>query len=328
MNSIEELGQANRPRYTAGQKKGHYESYFLRANHPRRKLAFWILYTIFSPNKNPQDATGELWAVYFDGEKGENVSLKKEFPLRDCRFKLNEEGLNLNVGGAILLNDSSRGDVKENEVRLNWNLNYSGGQSPVYGLAPEYYDSSFPKAKFLVSQPLALFSGEFHINGEKIEILDWPGSQNHNWGSRHTDRYAWGQVAGFDNAPDTFLELGTAQVRLGPFWTPRLTPIALRHKGQDYNLNKLWGAWGRASYDFYEWNFRGKGAHGLELKGRIYAQESDFVRLEYFNPPGGSKFCYNSKIAACELELVLPGESRRQKLQSANRCAFEILSDS
>jgi hypothetical protein len=42
------------------------------------------------------------------------------------------------------------------------------------------------------------------------------GSQNHNWGSRHTDHYAWGQVAGFDDDPDAFLELSTARVRVGP----------------------------------------------------------------------------------------------------------------
>ena len=33
----------------------------------------------------------------------------------------------------------------------------------------------------------------------------WIGSQNHNWGRKHTDSYAWGQVAGFDDAPQTFL---------------------------------------------------------------------------------------------------------------------------
>jgi hypothetical protein len=51
-------------------------------------------------------------------------------------------------------------------------------------------------------------------------MMDWVGSQNHNWGSKHTDRYSWGQVAGFDAHPESFLEVATARLKLGPLWTP------------------------------------------------------------------------------------------------------------
>src|SRR5262249_44030132 len=53
----------NCARYRIGQRSGHYESYFLRANHPARPQGFWIRYTIFSPDQRPQDAIGELWAI-------------------------------------------------------------------------------------------------------------------------------------------------------------------------------------------------------------------------------------------------------------------------
>ena len=42
--------QLNQCRFS-GHDNGHYESYFLRANHPDRPLAFWIRYTIFAPKK-------------------------------------------------------------------------------------------------------------------------------------------------------------------------------------------------------------------------------------------------------------------------------------
>ena len=57
--------QVNHARYH-GQNDGHYESYFLRANHPARPLAFWIRYTLFSPKDHPEQALGELWAVFFN----------------------------------------------------------------------------------------------------------------------------------------------------------------------------------------------------------------------------------------------------------------------
>jgi hypothetical protein len=60
----------NRTVYTPGQRAGHYESFYQRANHPSRPLAFWIRYTIFSPAADPSRTRGELWAVLFDGESG------------------------------------------------------------------------------------------------------------------------------------------------------------------------------------------------------------------------------------------------------------------
>jgi hypothetical protein len=44
--------QINWTRYH-NQLRGHYESFFQRANHPTRPLAFWIRYTIFSPTGHP-----------------------------------------------------------------------------------------------------------------------------------------------------------------------------------------------------------------------------------------------------------------------------------
>jgi hypothetical protein len=57
--------------------RGFYESYFLRANHPERPLAFWIRYTVFSPKDNPAATVGQLWAIYFDGEAGSHIAVKQ-----------------------------------------------------------------------------------------------------------------------------------------------------------------------------------------------------------------------------------------------------------
>ena len=75
----------NRCRYD-GSDRGHYESWFQRANHPRRPLAFWIRYTIFSPAGRAKDAVGELWAIVFDGEQHRIIAVKQEHPIADCSF--------------------------------------------------------------------------------------------------------------------------------------------------------------------------------------------------------------------------------------------------
>jgi hypothetical protein len=183
--------QVNWAQYEAGQTDGHYESFYLRANHPERPLAFWLRYTIFAPAGRPGDALGELWAVWFDGEAGRHTVAKVEVPLSECRFAT--DAFDVRVAGAELDATHLRGQCGD----IGWDLDYTGGDPPLYLLPARLYRGGFPKAKSLVSLPLAQFTGTVTVAGQAVAIDDWVGSQNHNWGSRHTDRYAFGQVAGF-----------------------------------------------------------------------------------------------------------------------------------
>ena len=153
-----------------------------------------------------------------------------------------------------------------------------------------------------------------------------PDAERLHRGSKHTDRYAWGRVAGFDDAPDAFFEAISAQLKIGPLQTPRLTMLVLRLDGEEHHLNTPLQAL-RADCDwrFFEWRFDSR-RQGLRIHGRVHAARGDFVGLRYMNPPGGDHTCLNSKIAACELTLEAPGRPPRQ-LRTANRAAFEILTD-
>ncbi|MEW5985120.1 MAG: hypothetical protein AB1791_00635 [Chloroflexota bacterium] len=315
----------NWTRYTPGQAEGHYESFFQRANHPTRPLAFWLRYTLFSPQGRPDDTVGELWAIYFDGESGRHVALQQEWPLNQCHFA--RDGFAVQVGAAELSPGRLQGSLTRDEQNVTWRLTFTGDQSPLFLLPLRLYEGGFPKAKSLVGLPLAIYEGTLTANGQTIPVDGWVGSQNHNWGSRHTDRYAWGQVAGFDNAPDTFLEVATAQIRLGRFWTPPLTPLVLRHQGQEYALNSLWQS-GRNKGRFqpFEWQFRAETAT-VRIEGEITAPAAAFVELRYRNPPGGLKQCLNSKIASCRLTLTHKADGRTETLITTHRAAFEILSD-
>jgi hypothetical protein len=318
-------GDFNQSRYVPGTEAGFYESYFQRANHPTRPLAFWIRYTIFSPRGRPKDAIGELWAVWFDGERGTHTVAKSEFPLG--QFVFSREGFAAKVGGAILEPGGLQGSAESRGHRIQWDLSFAGDAPPLFLLPPRLYAGGFPKAKSLVGLPLARYDGAIHVDGERMDIAGWTGSQNHNWGTQHTDRYAWGQVAGFDNAPESFLEVATGQLKVGSMWTPRLTPLVLRHEGEEHALRGLWQAVARADgrFGYFHWEFRSRGP-GVEVEGRISAPKSAFVGLRYYNPPGGEKWCLNSKLASCRLLLKrdgLPDET----LETQHRAAFEILTD-
>jgi hypothetical protein len=320
--------QANWTRYRPGQKRGHYESFFQRANHPTRPLAFWMRYTIFCPHKRPVDVIGEVWAVYFNGETGNHVTVKKEVPFHECAFS--NQALSVKIADARLDNNKLKGDVASGGHQISWDLRFAGQAEPLFLLPISLYETRFPKAKSLVGLPMAVYNGLLTIDGKEVDITDWVGSQNHNWGSKHTDRYAWGQVAGFDTHPDSFLEVATARIKVGPFWTPYLTPLMLRHQGEEIALNgllQMFRAKGKSRY--FTWDFRSE-TDAVCVEGTIAAPRDAFIGLNYYNPPGGSKSCLNTKIASCRLKVTHkpPGKVNPiEILSTKHRAAFEILTE-
>jgi hypothetical protein len=318
------LARVNFARYS-GQPEGHYESFFLRANHLDRPLAFWIRYTLFSPKGLPENAIGELWAVFFNGETGRHLAVKQELPFSQCLFS--PADFNVRVGEATLDGASLQGAVQMGERAIAWDLSYRGEADPLLLLPLRLYQARFPAAKSLVGMPLARFKGRLTLNGESMEIADWIGSQNHNWGRRHTDRYAWGQVAGFDNHPESFLEVATAKLKLGPIWTPPITPIVLRHKGQEYAFNGLFqSVRAHGAFDYFTWSFRSR-TRQAEIEGSIIAPREAFVGLSYLNPPGGTKHCLNTKIASCHVQIKDNARGTTESLETHSHAAFEILTD-
>lgn len=325
-------GTENHARFLLGQRAGHYESYFQRANHPSRPLAFWIRYTLFSPAGRPEDGIGELWAVLFDGETDAHVAVKREVPIAHARF--DREAFSVSVVDARLDGASLAGQVAAGAHRIAWDLRYHGHERPLLLFPPGMYEAPLPRAKSLVGVPMAIYEGTLDVDGRVIhvggDVGGWVGSQNHNWGSRHTDHYAWGQVAGFDTHPASFLEIATARLKLGPVWTPFMTPVVLRHEGREHAVNTpLALLRSRGRFDYFTWHF-GFETDEIRASGYLAADRSDFVGLSYLNPPGGTKQCLNTKIATCRITLTYKTGPRRgavDDLLARRRAAFEILTD-
>lgn len=311
----------NGARWKPGDKDGHYESWFLRGNDSADR-AFWIRYTIYAPAGQPENAIGELWAIWF--ERGKPIIAgKTELPIAQCSFA--SDRLAVKIGDANLDATSLRGATSAHGHTLSWDLQFADGKPPLLFYPERLYATKLPRAKTLVARPLAKFTGTITIDGAPIKIDHWVGSQNHNWGSRHTDRYAWGQVAGFDDAPEAFLECSTARLKIGPVWTPPISPVVLRLGDEVLAWNGLTRAIrALGAYAPYQWHLETTDKQGT-LDIRIEAEPEDFVALRYYNPPGGSKICLNSKLARAAITLKRP-DKPTLRLYS-HRAAFEILDD-
>ncbi|MDF1780924.1 MAG: hypothetical protein P1U67_06465 [Alcanivoracaceae bacterium] len=303
---------------------GHYESWFVRGNHPHQPQAFWIRYTRFIPRDTSRDALGEIWAIWFDGDQDNVVVVKEEFPLDLCEFS--NSHLHAQIGKSVLSDHQLRGEAKLNGNSIRWSLNYQGDDNSLLFLPENLYAGKLPRAKSVISRPQIALSGELIVNGETIALDNWLGSENHNWGSRHTDQYAWGQVAAFDNMPEAFLECITARVKIGPLPSPWMTLACVRLEGKDYLFNSLSNAFrAKAAYQFFDWRLHTENGDA-ELDVSFEAPPRHFAALTYYNPSKGNKTCLNSKIATCRLTLRREGHSPLT-LTSRHGAAFEILTD-
>lgn len=320
--------RVNHARYRPGQVAGHYESFFQRANDPERQRAFWIRYTMWSPEGRPQDALGELWAICFDGETRRHVAVKAEVPLSRCVFRTSE--FFVKIGEARLGPGHLIGAAASRGHTIEWDLRFHGNEKPLLLLPLDLYDSDLLRAKALVGLPMAVYRGSLIVDGTQIDVADWLGSQNHNWGTRHTDHYAWGQVAGFDTAPESFLEVITARIRHGSEWSPFITSLVLRHADCEFSLSGLDPTVRNTGvFEYFSWRFSAE-TDAVRIAGAIAAPREAFVALTYQDPSGATKHCLNSKIAACELRLTRKQESgpaRTEALSTSHRAAFEILTD-
>jgi len=312
----------NASRFDPASTAGFYESYFVRANHPTRPLAFWIRYTIFRPRGNSNATEGQLWAIYFDGEASSVLAAKQSLPLAECLFS--NRHLEARIGAATLNESALQGSVSGGTHRLSWDLQYKGDHSPTFLLPLAFYNRGFPKAKVLTGIPLADFTGTLIVNDQNIDVTNWHGSQNHNWGEKHTDSYAWGQVAGFDTDPTAFLECSTARLKVGPLWTPWFTNLVLRVGDREFKLNSLFQAMrNKGRYNYFKWTVE---CHQgpVHIAISIEAPANRFAGLAYDDPPGGKKHCLNTKLASCTVHLTVDGQAPLT-LHTESRAAFEVL---
>jgi len=315
-------------RWQAESRRGHVESFFLKANDPEQPApALWLKYTLLIPPGGAEPRLAEVWAIRFDGTTRQHAAAKASFQASDC--ELSRQGLGVSIGSSELRPGKTRGAVGEGAERIEWDLRFATeGQVPSFTLPSNWmYERGFPKNKTYTSCPDTRFEGQITVGGEPWAIRDWPGMLGHNWGLFHNPQYHWAQCNLFDR-PGVVFEGVSARIPIGPFLTPWLTLALVRHEGREIPFNRFSRSLNRSvEADLFHWSFSSRQGE-WRLQWEVEANPEDFVGLSYRNPDGVENFCLNSKIATCRLGLWRGrGRSEQQVLQAVGErsCAYEIL---
>jgi hypothetical protein len=311
-------------------KRGHVESFFLKANHPQQaQQAFWLKFTLLIPSDPNKPALAEVWALRFDGDSGQHRGSKETFPIEQAA--LSREGLGFEVAGCSLRPGHTRGAIGTGDDRISWDLHFDYEEQVPWMSLPSawMYERGFPKNKTYSSCPSTAFSGEFSQGERRERVESWTGMLGHNWGPRHNPAYHWAQCNQFQGSPGTVFEGVSARIALGPFLSPWLTMAIVRHAGEEIRFNRFSRVFNRSvKAQLFSWSFRSRQAN-WQLKWTVEAPAEDFVALAYIDPDGQENHCLNSKIATCRLELSHKSHEGWNLIADAigkQSCAYEIIS--
>jgi hypothetical protein len=300
-------------------KAPYYESRFIRANHPDRPQALWLRETLLLTS--PGAASADVWVMVFDPDGAGYRALKQPYSIEDAEFRT--DTWTARIAETTIDDGAAIGSVS-GPRSASWDLRISGGGEPVKLLSDRQYSTRFPSAKTQVRSPLARFDGHVVLDDARLDLDGWTGSVNHNWGRRHTPAYAFGQVCGFDGAPSASLEIVTARAGLGPLLLPPVTLLVIRHDGREFAVRGVLAARrSRGEYQPFRWSFSAR-FDDVALAGSIDAALEDVIGLNYTDTDGKPKYCYNSGIATCRIQLS--GKDSAD-LTATRRAMFEILTD-
>ncbi len=183
---------------------------------------------------------------------------KREVPFAGrCSFA--RDSLSVAIDGARLSLGRLTGAAGEGEDAITWDLAYEGrrGAPPAAPRGP------------LRRPPLAEGEGagrradgrlqrpppRRRARGGRLGLGGQPEPQLGD--EAHGPVRLGGRSPGFDSHPDSFLEVATARLKVGPFWTPNMTPLVLRHRGEEIALSSLvQSVRADASFDYFTWRFR------------------------------------------------------------------------
>jgi hypothetical protein len=301
----------------------YYESRYIRANHPDQAQALWLRETLLLPTAG--DSVADVWVMVFDPDGVGNRALKQPYPIDAAAYEYDD--WTARIGATSIDDRSAQGVVTGGGRSARWDLRITPGSEEVVKLLTDRaYKARIPTAKTTVRHPLAQFDGQVELDDTRLVLDGWTGSVNHNWGTRHTPAYAFGQVCGFDDAPDSSLEIVTARAAIGPVLLPAATLFVFRHAGQEFAVRSILGSMQtHGRYRPFSWAFGARVGDQM-IEGEIVAEPADVIGLTYTDTDGGSKYCYNSAIATCRIQVAGKAFERRE-LIATRRAMFEILTD-
>jgi hypothetical protein len=286
-----------------GEDKGHYEVWFLTLNDRATGCGFWFRYTIDVPEGSTKPESG-LWGSFFDArDQSKTFGIKRYFSAEAWQTSIEAESKIIGVNQCALLTDRLYGSLAEGKNEISWDLKFVPAAETFHHIDENARKLFKPKTLICAPNLAVEFSGKVKANNQEFLLDRAPGCQQHIWGSKHAESWAWAHCNLFEGEPDAIFEGLSARPRRGPVTMPPLTLAYLRFRGQEYRFNTISYLFkAKNQFGDYDWQFK-TGDSTVRLRGEADASPKDMIQVEYPDPDGDRTFCINSEIGNLKLTL-------------------------
>ncbi len=282
-----------------------YESWFVSARDPVSPQALWIRHTRHRPRQGPESAA--LWCTVIDRNLGQRPAVIKQV-------------FNAFPAEAAAGPGEFRGQAVMGERSARWDLAITGQQPSLRPLRPAVlYRTPLPRTKLEAVVPDGQVTGMLQIDGRGVTVSGWRGTAGHNWGSEHADSWVWLHAADFGAAPEAWLELVLARIKVGPARSPWTAMGALSLSGKRITLG---GLGRRSRVDAWPDHLAADvDSPGARLRLSVTIEADDLVAVPYTDPGGGTRTVTHAALAGVELTMHRPGN--REVTLSSSHAAYE-----
>jgi len=303
--------QANHMRWD-GAARGHYEVWYLTANHRSTGLGLWIRYTLEAPKRGLGEPYAQLWCAVFDrDEPSANFAIHRRYPI--SQLVAARDPFALTIGSSELHDDRARGALSGEGHEVSWDLKWTPAAC-VRRLFPSlmYRRGGLGETTVLSPTLGAGLEGAIVVDGRRLELRGETVGQTHLWGRKHAHAWAWGHCSEFIGGRAAILECLTVRLRRLGCTLPPMTMLLLELDGELHRFTRFFQVLtGRTSAELstgrYAFTAR---SSNLRLVGEFSARVQDMVVAPYVDPDGAPSYCANTEVG--DLEIVVERRSGRR----------------
>jgi hypothetical protein len=287
-----------------GQRRGHYEVWYLTCNHRESQTGYWIRYTLESPLAEVGEPYAQLWFAAFDArDPSRNLAFNRRLPIE--QLSAGEHPFELRLGEALLSHGSMRGALDD---RARWDLRWTPAERTHRHLPSVMYRrGGLGETTVLTPNLDVAIDGVIDWGGRRVELRGEPGGQTHLWGRKHAYSWAWGHCNAFEGRPGAAFESLSVRLRRRGRVLPMLTIFTLYLDGEAYRFNQFRHTLlTRARYGTAHYRFSATGP-SARIEGEYSCRPEDMVVAEYHDPDGEPSWCSNTEVADLRVTVFRRG---------------------
>ena len=310
-----------------GQKRGHYEVWYLTFNHAASQTGYWIRYTLEAPLDGVGEPYAQLWFAHFDGkDPSRTFAINRKFPI--AAMTAGADPFRVQIADAVLGNDHMRGALAGAGHDVRWDLRWTPAAHTHRHLPDIMYAKGGVGETTVLSPNLDVaVVGSLTVDGRTFTLDGEPGGQTHVWGRKHAFHWAWGHCNAFTDRPGAAFESLTVRLRRRGVTLPPLTILSLYLDGEALHFNQYRhtlgnrGDFGTGFYRFRAWR------PTVRLEGEFSARPEDMVVAHYHDPDGEASYCSNTEIGDLRITVWRRDGARwreSDRLVAPRRGHFEV----